>query len=433
MFAGLHTVWNSLCGRYGFSAPEISAGWKAISERYTEPQRHYHTLVHLEELLTQYSLVESAKGLKDGGLSDPDSVLFTVFFHDIIYDPKAKDNEERSADLFEAFATRHNLPQPITQKVMSYILQTKTHLSVSESAPKDLHYFLDMDLSILGSSKERYMKYADEIRAEYKHYPHDLYQKGRAAVLKGFLGVPRLFKTDFFWERLEQRARSNLQWEIVRLRSPELAACKLNITDTAELKKLESSLRRDSLRLTDTGVTYCVVMNMDLCLAYKDRADRLLSYVLTTCVEDVTDYSMEQRELHEACLGSHLLLHTVVTQPDQRHRGLATGLINQLISMASERKMTKITTWCPKESAGYFAVLGFVQTRELPDVPCTTVLAASSSPSSGTAGSTSSFGAPASYTSFSSSPSTAAGGAGDAARVQTTAVEMSLNLLAMKS
>jgi predicted metal-dependent HD superfamily phosphohydrolase/GNAT superfamily N-acetyltransferase len=341
-----------------------------------EPQRHYHTLVHLDELLAHFHGFENflARNQKEA-FSDRDSILFTLFFHDVVYDPRAKDNEEQSAALFAEFA-KQALADSLIDKVVSYILQTKTHMNVLASAPLELLGFLDMDLAILGAPKERYIRYADEIRAEYKHIPHDLFCKGRSAVLKSFLGQ-RLYKTTYFYEKLEQRARMNIQWEIMRLRSPELSACRLTITDTPELKKLEASLRRDSLKLNDVDVTYCAVVNMDLSLCYKDRADRIISYILTTVVEDENvGYSLQQRELHEPC-GSHLLLHSLVTVPDQRHRGLAMALVNHIITLAAERHMTRITTWCPKDVAGLFLALGFTQLREVPEVPCTVSSAAS--------------------------------------------------------
>jgi predicted metal-dependent HD superfamily phosphohydrolase/GNAT superfamily N-acetyltransferase len=328
-----------------------------------EPQRHYHTLVHLDELLRHLRDFElSPTGAKIQPLSDKDAVLFALFFHDIVYDPTAKDNEEQSATLFTDFAAG---------TLSAYILQTKTHMNVSESAPFDLRCFLDMDLAILGAPKERYLRYADEIRAEYRHVPHDLFCKGRGAVLRTFLGHSRLYKTAFFHEKLEVRARTNLQWEITRLRSPELSAVRLTITDTAEIKKLEGTLRRDSLKLNEVDATYCIACNMDLSLCFKDRtSNQIIAYVLTTVVDDETvGYSMQQRQLHEPC-GKHLLLHSLVTLPEQRHRGLALALVNTIITLAADRGISRITTWCPKGLVNLFLPVGFVQVREVLDVPC---------------------------------------------------------------
>jgi predicted metal-dependent HD superfamily phosphohydrolase/GNAT superfamily N-acetyltransferase len=413
-FHNLMTCWNNLLGRNCFPVSAITGGWNLITERYMEPQRHYHTLVHLDELLTHFSTVEQEMG--SNTFSDRDSVLFTLFFHDAVYDPHAKDNEEQSAVLFAQFS-KNKLPAPTIEKVSSFILQTKSHLSVLESAPQDLLYFLDMDLAILGAPKERYIRYADEIRSEYKHVPHDLFAKGRSGVLRNFLGQ-RLFKTPFFRERLELRARVNLQWEIMRLKSPELAACRLTITDAPELKKLESSLRRDTLKLTDVDVGYCAVMNMDMSLCIKDRGDRIISYVLTTMVEDEhVPYSLKARELHEAC-GKHLLVHSVFTLPEQRHRGFATALMNQVIGIASERNMTRVTTWCPKELVGYFLALGFTQSREVLDVPCILTAPPPEKPEKGEKGEKIEKGSFAAGTGATFSPS--------------VTVEMSLNLLGFK-
>lgn len=61
------------------------------------------------------------------------------------------------------------------------------------------------------------------IRLEYQHYPEDAYRKGRAAVLKGFLGRERLFFSSVAeTEGWEERARENLEYEIGLLENGKL-------------------------------------------------------------------------------------------------------------------------------------------------------------------------------------------------------------------
>ena len=54
--------------------------------------RHYHTLIHLGEIFARL----------DGrytSLQQPRQLAFATFFHDSIYEPTAKDNELRSAQV----------------------------------------------------------------------------------------------------------------------------------------------------------------------------------------------------------------------------------------------------------------------------------------------------------------------------------------------
>ena len=75
---------------------------------YREPQRHYHNFFHLRKL---YDFYDSSVGL--GQIEEaPDrhTFLYSLWFHDVIYDPLRKDNEERSAGLFNEFAEENQVP-----------------------------------------------------------------------------------------------------------------------------------------------------------------------------------------------------------------------------------------------------------------------------------------------------------------------------------
>nr|XP_034302316.1 uncharacterized protein LOC117681522 isoform X2 [Crassostrea gigas] len=121
--------------------------WGVIEGRYSEKQRHYHTLRHLEEMFQHFD-----KYFKK--LNQPELVVLAIFFHDIIYDPKANDNEEESAEVFSQFSKEAgNLEADKTDAVMKWILQTKSH-SVKENSDKDLQFFLDMDMAVLGRPSE---------------------------------------------------------------------------------------------------------------------------------------------------------------------------------------------------------------------------------------------------------------------------------------
>lgn len=184
--------------------------WGVIEGRYSEKQRHYHTLRHLEEMFQHFD-----KYFKK--LNQPELVVLAIFFHDIIYDPKANDNEEESAEVFSQFSKEAgNLEADKTDAVMKWILQTKSH-SVKENSDKDLQFFLDMDMAVLGRPSEGYKKYADQIREEYIHIPDPEYKKRRSAVLRGFCQRQRIFATDEFHEMYHDIAIQNLKTEILSL------------------------------------------------------------------------------------------------------------------------------------------------------------------------------------------------------------------------
>lgn len=203
----LQDYFTQLLQGYTTDTALVNPLWTEIETHYSEKKRYYHTLTHLDHLLQQ--LLE-CKTLID----DWDTVLFSLFYHDIIYNSLRQDNEEKSAEL--AVKRLNQLSYPLHKSAACYaqILATKGH---QLSKDNDTNLFTDADLSILGSHYDTYLQYAASIRKEYAVYPDFLYRKGRAKVLQHFLQMERIFKTDYFYERFEAQARQNLSAELKQL------------------------------------------------------------------------------------------------------------------------------------------------------------------------------------------------------------------------
>jgi predicted metal-dependent HD superfamily phosphohydrolase len=177
--------------------------FKKIVNNHTQKGRYYHNLSHLLSMLLLLDEYPNA-------LQHKREIQLTIFFHDIIYDATKKGNEEKSARIAQKLLGEH-----YTQLIQQLILSTKKHQPLN-----DLHenaVLLDLDLAILGSSLELYDAYRTAIRMEYNVYPNLLYNPGRKKVLQKFLEREKLYFTDYFHEKYEQQARSNLNWEIEQL------------------------------------------------------------------------------------------------------------------------------------------------------------------------------------------------------------------------
>lgn len=103
------------------------------------------------------------------------------------------------------------VPSARIQKCREQILATKKH---TLHLDQDTNYFTDADLSILGQNWEDYLTYAENVRKEYAVFPDALYNPGRTKVLKHFLQMDRIFKTVYFYDKLEKQAKENIQREI---------------------------------------------------------------------------------------------------------------------------------------------------------------------------------------------------------------------------
>lgn len=178
--------------------------WQEIGDQYGAAPRQYHTLTHLEHLVQE---LQSCNDL----IQQKDALLFSVFYHDIVYDVSGNDNEERSAVFALQRMDRLGVAQPVKAQCSRLILATKNHTATDDP---DTGLFTDADLSILGSTPEKYKAYARHIRMEYALYPDSLYLPGRKKVLQHFLAMPRIYKTDYFFQRFETQARLNMQEEL---------------------------------------------------------------------------------------------------------------------------------------------------------------------------------------------------------------------------
>ena len=200
----LQKIFVKLVSKYSTDANLIQSFWQEIELAYSDKSRHYHNLSHLENMYNQLSEVEDL-------IDDFEVVLFSLFYHDVVYNSSKKDNEERSADLARERMQILGVSEYRILKCVAQILETKGH-SISED--KDTNFFTDADLSILGLDWDLYSEYAQNVRKEYNNYPTIIYKMGRRKVLRHFLEMERIFKTEYFFDKFEVSARENLKREL---------------------------------------------------------------------------------------------------------------------------------------------------------------------------------------------------------------------------
>lgn len=178
-----------------------------LTSLYTSQSRFYHTLNHIEALL---KLSQEHQQL----LGSSKTVDFAIWYHDAIYDASKSNNEEKSAQLARNNLTELGLVPDLIENCYNLIIATKTHQLTQDLDSFDAQFLLDIDLSILASERGKYLEYTQEIRKEYKIYPDFLYKKGRKKVLKHFLEMEHIYKTELFQDLWESKAKENLSYEI---------------------------------------------------------------------------------------------------------------------------------------------------------------------------------------------------------------------------
>ncbi len=178
-----------------------------LEKHYSEPSRSYHNAQHICDCLEQLDLASHLS-------SHAEEVELALWFHDAIYDSRAKDNEERSGNWARAALQQQGVSDEIVQRIVEMILATR---HTNEPTTHDGKLIVDIDLSILGRAPDVFARYDSQIREEYSWVPAEQYQAGRSAILESFLNRTAIYSTDFFRERYEAQARHNLQEALAEL------------------------------------------------------------------------------------------------------------------------------------------------------------------------------------------------------------------------
>ena len=209
LISKLKTNWSNLLTTLQVDKRKGEVIFKSLVDAYSDRDRHYHNLQHIQHLLDLLTKVKGSCQYFSG-------LQLATWFHDYIYIPQAKDNELQSALYAEEVLRELNLSQSAIESVKQIIISTQKHQPLMQGI--DNLIFLDVDLAILGETGDRYQKYARQIRKEYRHLSDRDYQEGRKQVLANFLSRPRIYYTDYFYQKLEQQARGNIQVELNNLK-----------------------------------------------------------------------------------------------------------------------------------------------------------------------------------------------------------------------
>lgn len=178
----------------------LGARYEEVHARYTEAHRRYHSPEHISHCLQQF---DAARTLLDNA----DAVELAVWYHDVVYDIGAVDNEARSAKMFRRHA-RGELSDAMTATVHDLIMVTM-HLCALPTT-SDQAYFVDIDLSSFGLPQERFLRDSVAVREEFAHIPDAQFYAGQKKFLLALVSREHFCFTTFFRDRHERAARENI-------------------------------------------------------------------------------------------------------------------------------------------------------------------------------------------------------------------------------
>jgi len=202
----LNTYWKEI-EQYFQLEPKISnALLKRVLEAYTASDRQYHNEEHIRTLLM---CIDGQRLTNEGRIT----LLLATFYHDVVYVPGSKRNEEKSAAMLKECFCEVSKGKELVEKATAIVLDTKHHETTDELS----QLFLDMDLAILGAEPSRYRQYCEQIRKEFQNVPEFLYRKGRKRFVSERIRKQPIFQTKTFQKLYEMQARENLNNELLEL------------------------------------------------------------------------------------------------------------------------------------------------------------------------------------------------------------------------
>jgi len=197
-----------------------SAAWQSLNvaspsglifqdlvQAYTQPERAYHSLVHVLDCLEQ---LDWGRTIAERAIE----VELGLWFHDVVYDTHAADNEARSAAWAKTALQNSGVAPEVTARVAELILATRHQAAATG---RDSSLIADIDLSILGRDPSEFDRYEANIRREYQWVSEAAYRAARARILVSFLRRDSVFQTLAFQTRYEAQARANLDRSIRKL------------------------------------------------------------------------------------------------------------------------------------------------------------------------------------------------------------------------
>jgi len=219
----LLSSWVRSCLAAGATAsPDvIRAAGQGLLDRWDAPDRKYHNITHLIDVLSRVDELSEET-------HEPDLVRLAAWYHGAkfsaseaaAYASRGGEDEEESAELALSELAELGVPERERSRVAELVRALLRHTA----APHDFDcaVLCDADLSMLAAEPQRYSTYLAELREEYAHIPVRDYVTSRIAILTRLRQREHLFAsgTGAAWE---ESARQNLDAELARL-TKELAA-----------------------------------------------------------------------------------------------------------------------------------------------------------------------------------------------------------------
>ncbi len=184
--------------------------------KYSEGHRRYHGVEHIKALLAAWDLV------KDQVDPDLHPIIETaIFYHDSVYDPVRRDNEEESYQLFKR--DFGSVFDGFYLGEVADCIRGTVHDGTLDHDAIAARWVADIDLLSLSLIPELFDRNSAMIKFEYSHHPdfsETWWRDGQVKFLSSMLNRPFLFYNEVYKGETGRAAYENL----TRLRDSHVEA-----------------------------------------------------------------------------------------------------------------------------------------------------------------------------------------------------------------
>jgi len=197
------------------SVEDIRRTAEGLLERWTRPDRHFHNVKHLVDVLARVDELGEET-------HHPELVRLAAWYHGAVFDSAERkayanqggEDEVASAALAREQLTQLGVPEKQAQRVGALVSALVRHSP--DPSDIDCAVLCDADLAMLAAEPQRYKAYLHDVRAEYSHLPVEHYVRARVRILHKLLARPTLFVSPLA-HAWEEPARQNVSAELQRL------------------------------------------------------------------------------------------------------------------------------------------------------------------------------------------------------------------------
>lgn len=154
---------------------------KLLPILWNEKHRFYHNVSHLEQIIED---IEKTPSFKYLNIYEKHALLLGCFMHDIIYDPKKKDNEDQSIRFFKSFYISKDQKMP---HLVSNLIETTKYRKRPLNRLERI--FWDADNAKFRDGYDTLLKNEGLLQKEYSFLSKKEYKENRIKFLKSNIGL----------------------------------------------------------------------------------------------------------------------------------------------------------------------------------------------------------------------------------------------------